>query len=435
MKKTNPYWGDDPKEVAKNLNASSNRVRHRYWGEAEAVFKQEIAQEKTARLAKQTQSPTNKAARAHAIISGHYIPHFKQVPVPIWVKPFWWTEKRLESLASWLQSLALLEILSIISSLGIIVAIVTFVSNQDFRYDQDVFTAWQTITSASGQSGNGGRKEAIEFLVSRPWRFPWFCRGDTEFPSCIVKQPGQSLAGLDVGLDSGKDSKASGTGAFLDRLQVPMANLRRANLQDAHLWKANLQDADLRYANLQNAFLWSANLQDTDLGSANLQNAVLGGANLQDADLGLANLQDADLRYANLQNAHLWKANLQDADLRDANLQDTILVEANLQDADLAEATYTTEKTPIETCSEIFRRSNPNISEQEFKTALDNGIVHPCPTVWEKAVYNNDTRFPDGLHNNAEAIKAVGLLHIDDLSDAELCKYPWYRIENDCPSQ
>lgn len=36
-----------------------------------------------------------------------------------------------------------------------------------------MFAAWQTITSAHGQSGSGGRIKAIEFLNSRPWRFPW----------------------------------------------------------------------------------------------------------------------------------------------------------------------------------------------------------------------------------------------------------------------
>ena len=191
-------------------------------------------------------------------------------------------ERKLEAALRWFKSLAIFEIFEVVGSVGIAIAVVSFIANQDIRHEQDVFTAWQTITSASGQSGNGGRKEAIEFLVSRPWRFPWFCRRGGEYPTCIFRQPAESLAGLDVGLEDRSDKQQNGTGAFLSGLQLPDSILARANLQDADLRDANLQDSNLEDANLQDANLGVANLQDAFLWSASLQDAYLRDANLQD---------------------------------------------------------------------------------------------------------------------------------------------------------
>ena len=247
---------------------------------------------------------------------------------------FWWEgtflERTLENFEFLLQKLAFFTILGILGQLAFIVAVVSFVFGEDVRRNNEVFAAWTTITTAHGQSGSGGRKRAIEFLNSRPFRFPWigltidFFGEGRECKRKFVfgrRWKRETLAGLSV------------PGAYLAEINLCDADLGEANLQDAYLWAANLQDADLEEANLQDADLGKANLQDADLGKANLQDADLGQANLQDADLGQANLQDAYLRGANLQDAYLRGANLQDADLGQANLQDAYLEEANLQDA------------------------------------------------------------------------------------------------------
>ncbi len=111
--------------------------------------------------------------------------------------------------------------------------------------------------------------------------------------------------------------------------------LEAAVAKGANLWHANLQEADLRRANLQEARLSFANLQEADLGDANLQGAGLSLANLREAGLVDANLQEADLLLANLQEAGLMGANLQGANLSHANLQEANLYDANLQGADL----------------------------------------------------------------------------------------------------
>ena len=86
------------------------------------------------------------------------------------------------------------------------------------------------------------------------------------------------------------------------------ANLRKAKLQGADLYRANLLGANLRKAELQGAELCEAELCEADLR----------GAHLEGADLRGADLCWADLRGADLTNANLHGANLEGADLRGA---------------------------------------------------------------------------------------------------------------------
>ncbi len=116
------------------------------------------------------------------------------------------------------------------------------------------------------------------------------------------------------------------------------ANLSHANLQKADLSGANLYRADLVEANLQGAVLFKANLQQANLSRANLQGAVLLKATLQGANLSNANLQGSVLLKTNLQEANLSSAKLQKADLSGANLKGAVLIDANLRDAHLTRA-------------------------------------------------------------------------------------------------
>jgi len=130
--------------------------------------------------------------------------------------------------------------------------------------------------------------------------------------------------------ESIKDCLEKNQGANLQE-----ANLRGANLQEANLWRADLQGANLRGADLWRANLRGANLRRANLQEANLQGADLWRANLQEADLQGANLWRADLQGANLQGANLQEADLWRANLQEANLQGADLWRANLQGADL----------------------------------------------------------------------------------------------------
>ena len=107
--------------------------------------------------------------------------------------------------------------------------------------DQNCSVAIQRpITTAKGQSGSGGRIEALEFLNSRPWRFPWI--GWTE---------------KDWYWDE-RDEKCK-----LKRLigrrweRQPLVGLSAPN--NAYLRNIHLCGADLEFAELQRAYLGFAN--------------------------------------------------------------------------------------------------------------------------------------------------------------------------------
>ncbi|AOX00494.1 hypothetical protein BJP34_14445 [Moorena producens PAL-8-15-08-1] len=170
-------------------------------------------------------------------------------------------KKFLEPVLDYLNRLALIEILGLVGNLSILLGLIIFIAGEKDRRNSEIYQAWQVITAAHGQKGSGGRKEALEFLNSKPRRTPWFWLTWEE----------QSLSGLEA------------PKAYLIGIQLANADLGGANLHNAKLVDANLQKTKLFYANLQEA----------DLGRANLQEAKLFLANLQEANLFLANLQGA----------------------------------------------------------------------------------------------------------------------------------------------
>lgn len=246
--------------------------------------------------------------------------------------------------------------------------------------------AWQTINSASGQVGSGGRKEALEELNSQPRRIPFFW----------LRWKSYSLQGLQA------------PSAHLVNLQLPKADLRSANFEKATLAYSNLQGSDLRFANLQGANLQgadlaTANLQGAILTSVNLQGATLWGTNLQGANLVDTNLQDSVLAFASLQNAdltgtitprsvpHLFLpgANLQRTDLSGANLQGAMLQVGNSAlDANFQGALYTRHNSPPKDCIPLWEADKPkfmliasNICPTFFPTNFDPesaGMVEIC---------------------------------------------------------
>ena len=102
-------------------------------------------------------------------------------------------------------------------------------------------------------------------------------------------------------------------------------DLREANLQEADLHGADLNEtildrADLRKANLTGAILTRASLVETNLHLANLT-----GASLDGADLSRAELVQANLLGANLDGAKLPEADVSGAAFIGTNLADAIL--------------------------------------------------------------------------------------------------------------
>jgi hypothetical protein len=205
-----------------------------------------------------------------------------------------------EPLLAWADNQALLSLLGIVGNAGLIIAVFTFIGTEKQRRDAEVLNAWQTITSAYGQSGNGGRIQALEFLNASPsanWRrkFPWFCT-----PLLLCTWPAERLDGINLGVTSSDTPSAPPEGT-LDNDEQEGSYLAGIELPEASLVEANLTGANLTGANLRRANLALVNLAGADLKAANLE-----GANLTNA-----NLEMADLTNTNLAGANLWSANLE----------------------------------------------------------------------------------------------------------------------------
>ena len=67
--------------------------------------------------------------------------------IPTIYQPYYLLEKRiLEPVDGWIGKQAFFTILGKLGNLAIVVAVVTFVFGEDVRRNNEVFTAWQTIT-------------------------------------------------------------------------------------------------------------------------------------------------------------------------------------------------------------------------------------------------------------------------------------------------
>ncbi len=147
-------------------------------------------------------------------------------------------------------------------------------------------------------------------------------------------------ANLNVAILSGADlSGANLSGATLTWAILTEANLSGADLSEANLSGANLNGANLNGANLSKAILDRAYLNEVDLKLANLNETALSEAKLKKADLS-----EATLRSASLGGADLSKASLRGADLSGADLSGAILSGVELAGANLSGVTVGTQQ-------------------------------------------------------------------------------------------
>ncbi len=187
---------------------------------------------------------------------------------PRLLRPFVAGERGLERFVNWLGSLALFQLLEYAGRLTVLVAVIFYFLEAPERCKQAHYQAWQLINSAQGQTGSGGRIEALQDL----------------------NNDHVSLVGL----------------------AAPNAHLEGINLPNAILWNVNLSGANLS----------SATLNGADIHGASLTSATLNGATLTDADLSGADLSSATLTYANFAGAYLTDTNLEGADLEGADLRE-----------------------------------------------------------------------------------------------------------------
>ena len=159
-----------------------------------------------------------------------------------------------------------LEVLEYIGRFSVLIAVIFYFAESGDRKKQKHYQAWQVINTAQAKGGSGGRIEALQEL----------------------NRDHVPLVGVDL------------SGAFLEAVRLPHADLLRSNLQSADIRQALFNSANLTYSNLH-----SANLRDADLSKAKLEGAIL-----DDADLTGANLSGADLTEVSMDNADLRSSNL-----------------------------------------------------------------------------------------------------------------------------
>lgn len=182
-------------------------------------------------------------------------------------------------------------------------------------------------------------------------------------------------------------------------------DLTRATLQYADLNNVDLRDLCGSYANLSNAQLCGANMDDIQLYMADLS-----GADLSNVNLSNANLRGANLRGANLFNVNLSDAVLDNADLTDANLTDANLSDAVLNDANLSYATMVNVKLHS-TNLDSANLSMVDLSNATMTNTYLNGAKLFGANL-ENATLSSNVRLDGADLTNARLV-GVDLTHVD----------------------
>jgi uncharacterized protein YjbI with pentapeptide repeats len=159
-----------------------------------------------------------------------------------------------------------LETLEYLGALSVLFGVVFYVSESGDRQKQKRYQAWQVINTAQGKGGNGGRIEALQELNA----------------------DGVMHTGVDA------------SGAYLQGIHLPQANLARNVLKAVDARDRILKGSNLEYADLRSANFRQGDLSRTDLQHADLEDAYLVGATRAGANLAGANLKNSDLRECDL---------------------------------------------------------------------------------------------------------------------------------------
>lgn len=254
----------------------------------------------------------------------------------VFINSGWPLQTLQELFAIWIDKV---ESISIIS--GVIIFL--FVQGKE-RRKQEQYEAWQVINSAHGQSGSGGRIQALQDLN----------KAGVDLSG--LSAPKADLKGID--LENAQLFRADLSGAWLSEACLNGAKLSDAKLQEADLRKAKLHKANLDGADLTEAYLVEANLAGahfigTIFSRVRLAHAILDQAkirseaqdlthlNMKYASFRKADLQDAKFCHSEMFKADLTESILKEADFSYANLEQAILVKTELHYVNFEGATLT----------------------------------------------------------------------------------------------
>lgn len=142
-----------------------------------------------------------------------------------------WTTFRLS--VALLGRLKILRILDALSKLGIILAVSSFLMEISYRQIERETQAWQLITTPA--RGNGGKVEALQYLNSEVWYWPFKKKVD--------------LGWVDLSAARNQGPVAL-SGIKLMHAEMPRANLEGADLMPLFRSDGSLEPTTIAYSNL-----------------------------------------------------------------------------------------------------------------------------------------------------------------------------------------
>lgn len=255
----------------------------------------------------------------------------------------------------WLKSVAnrlkYSPLITTIERLLVIFALFVITTDLVERQAQHINQAWGIV--ATNAPGNSGKIQALEYLNSQScWRV------------LSLKVLNENCAWF----------------SWKRRLPLNGIDLRSQSDQDGpYLQKINLEGAALYGAHLVRAYLVLANLKYLKAERINLQYASLYNSDMSDANLLAANLRFAKLFNVNLEGASLQDANLEGAFLKGASLQDTYLGKSHLRGAIGL------------TCEQLTKAKDWFLADRDTELACGKDIPDPPPEMLKWVPKNDDS--------------------------------------------
>jgi BTB/POZ domain-containing protein KCTD9 len=251
----------------------------------------------------------------------------------------------------------LLEYLpNILSALAIIIGLISYLWNQENFRNSEVFSAWQTINAANGQTGSGGRIKALEYLNKEQCRFPFFFFCSHPEKLSYLEVPRASLS--KIKLDNAKIDHSNLSFSTLDE-----ASFIKANISESNLNNTQIHNAKMNTVNLTESTLYDSNLENTEINNSILKNSHFDRASLTNVFLDSSDLSQATFISSEIRGSHFKKAVLEFANFEKSNLYNSDFSETKLYGVSFRDATLHTVNFKGAVTYKVDKYGNPLLNE------------------------------------------------------------------------
>jgi uncharacterized protein YjbI with pentapeptide repeats len=211
--------------------------------------------------------------------------------------------------------------------------------------------SWKTIDTYSDKPYDGGRKAAVESLLS--YGQVLYHANFNRAPFIYLKaHPTCKVLGLPFGAFGTSAVWRSNDSGLLPKDCI-RAELQNVEFRGAKLYGSNFSYANLYQADFSPFTLLGKGLITTQAQSVDFSHANLRASKFQNADLSNSKLNNASLAGAILTNSSLRKTDLRGADLRGADLRGADIRESKLMEVELCKTLVNAKTLGKELLSEI----------------------------------------------------------------------------------